>query len=196
MTTNTADAETWEGIRNKYIHLLELNNDNAKKERDDIFSSFDPNGNGYLSLAELEKGCRDELKIDFINDKRVIRKAYMKSKSIASEKNPDVVSQYGPDYVERSEFRYFIVYLLQYYDIWFTLYTKLATSSNDSDNDNDYRISKDKFESNYSVIQEWDKENVFDSNATPDEVFDVIDTNHGGYILFDELADYIIMKTI
>jgi hypothetical protein len=33
-----------------------------------MFKSFDPNGNGYLSLAEVDKGLRDILKIDELFD--------------------------------------------------------------------------------------------------------------------------------
>lgn len=31
------------------------------KKRKKMFKDFDPNGNGYLSLAELDKGIRDVL---------------------------------------------------------------------------------------------------------------------------------------
>ncbi len=32
-----------------------------KALRDELFRQFDPNGNGYLSLAEVDKGIRDVL---------------------------------------------------------------------------------------------------------------------------------------
>jgi len=32
-----------------------------KKKRKELFKLFDPNGNRYLSLAELDKGVRDVL---------------------------------------------------------------------------------------------------------------------------------------
>ena len=32
-----------------------------KKKRNEMFIGFDPNGNGYLSLAEVDKGIRDVL---------------------------------------------------------------------------------------------------------------------------------------
>lgn len=32
-----------------------------KAVRDELFRQFDPNGNGYLSLAEVDRGVRDIL---------------------------------------------------------------------------------------------------------------------------------------
>ena len=33
----------------------------SRRRRKKMFKEFDPNGNGYLSLAELDKGVRDVL---------------------------------------------------------------------------------------------------------------------------------------
>ncbi len=42
-----------------------------------MFSQFDPNGNGLLSLAEVDKGIRDVLKLDSVFDcKPVIMRAF------------------------------------------------------------------------------------------------------------------------
>ena len=35
-----------------------------KTRRNDIFKQFDPNGNGFLSLAEIDKGIHDILGLD------------------------------------------------------------------------------------------------------------------------------------
>ena len=49
-----------------------------KKRRKDIFMSMDMNGNGYLSLAEIDKGLRDIMRLDHIFDcKPVILRAYI-----------------------------------------------------------------------------------------------------------------------
>ena len=42
-----------------------------------MFSGFDPNGNGYLSLAEIDKGIRDVLCLDSVFDcKKPIMRAF------------------------------------------------------------------------------------------------------------------------
>ena len=42
-----------------------------------MFKDFDPNSNGYLSLAEIDKGIRDVLNLDELFDcKPAIMRAY------------------------------------------------------------------------------------------------------------------------
>lgn len=48
--------------------LPTLKTEAHKKKRDEMFLGFDPNGNGFLSLAEIDKGCRDVLQCDEIFD--------------------------------------------------------------------------------------------------------------------------------
>ena len=40
--------------------------DSEKALRDDLFRQFDPNGNGYLSLAEVDRGVQDILGLNVI----------------------------------------------------------------------------------------------------------------------------------
>jgi hypothetical protein len=37
-----------------------------KAARDRLFQQFDPNGNGFLSLVEIDKGIRDVLGLDVV----------------------------------------------------------------------------------------------------------------------------------
>ena len=70
-----------------------------KAKRMELFSQFDPNGNGYLSLAEVDKGCRDILQIHEIFDaKPVIMRAFQAAKS-ANDKNSKK-GGHGPDYID------------------------------------------------------------------------------------------------
>ncbi len=50
-----------------YAHLREVlcveRNEEGLKKRQKMFSDFDPNGNGFLSLAEVDKGIRDVLRL-------------------------------------------------------------------------------------------------------------------------------------
>lgn len=51
----TVQAIDWKPI----AHKLPVGKDAASKEkRAELFMRFDPNGNGYLSLAEVDKGVR------------------------------------------------------------------------------------------------------------------------------------------
>ena len=53
----------WNEIRSKLP--LERDQEGVKK-RAKLFRDFDPNGNGYLSLAEIDKGVRDVLKLEVL----------------------------------------------------------------------------------------------------------------------------------
>jgi Ca2+-binding EF-hand superfamily protein len=55
----------WEEINEK---LPFERTDDAKEKRRELFKQFDPNGNGYLSLAEVDKGMRDVLALEQLFD--------------------------------------------------------------------------------------------------------------------------------
>ena len=70
----------WEAIREK---LPSEKTTEAKEEREKIFQSFDVNNNGYLSLAEVDKGCRDVLGLyEIFEAKKVIMRAFQAAKSV------------------------------------------------------------------------------------------------------------------
>lgn len=59
----------WDAIREK---LPTEKTPKEKEARKALFDQFDPNGNGYLSLAEVDKGCRDVLGLyDIFEAKKV-----------------------------------------------------------------------------------------------------------------------------
>ncbi len=64
----------WEHINSK---LPVKPTPEQRQRRKDLFSSFDPNQNGYLSLAQCDKGIRDVLQLDEIfNCKKAIMRAF------------------------------------------------------------------------------------------------------------------------
>ena len=154
--------------------------------RDTLFNEFDVNGNGYLSLADIDKGCRDVLGLHdtLFTSKKVLMRAYHASKSIASSNGS---GSSNDDYVERSEFRLLLEYLAQYYELWH-LFKQTDTSV-------DTRISLEEFT---GMIHELSSSSSAWglSNCDPGTVFTSIDTNGGGYILFDEFSNWALMKKL
>ena len=75
---------------------------------------MDVNGNGYMSLAEIDKGMRDVVRLPELFDlKPVLMRAFMAAKNTVKSKN-----KYGDDYVTRGEFRYLLKFMRQYYELW------------------------------------------------------------------------------
>jgi len=80
-------------------------------KRNKIWEGFNVNGNGYLSLAEVDKGCTDVLNLPrLFKLKPVLMRAFNKAKTSLKAK-----SKYGDDYVSKAEFRFILKYLRQYF---------------------------------------------------------------------------------
>jgi hypothetical protein len=96
-----------------------------KVQRLRIYAQFDMNNNGYLSLAEIDKGIRDVLELPELFDaKPVIIRAYTAARTKIASKH-----SYGDDYVSKAEFRYLLIYLRMYYHLWIEF--DILDSSND-----------------------------------------------------------------
>ena len=151
----------------------------AKARRDELWKSIDVNGNGYVSLAEVDKGLRDNLQCYQVFDcKPVIIRAFNAAKG--SVKN---AKTHGADYVDRSEFRLLLAYLRQYFE-YYQAFCRV-------DETDDHRINRAEFVKAAPKIEKW-----VGPIADPDATFDQIDSNGGGVILFDEFVAWAIKKNL
>jgi len=157
----------------------------SRKMRSELFNAWDPNRNGHLSCAELDRG----LMITFNYDPKVraaispsIKRAYRGAKT-AVQKNGKLAND---DYVEKREFRVFVEFLR--YDLHIlVLFGQLDTSE-------DHRISHAEFQAFFKThkipgLPEMSYDDL-------EKEFSVIDANGGGMILFDEFASYMIEKRV
>ena len=166
----------WDSIREK---LPTERTPEQKAKRLELFQQFDPNSNGFLSLAEVDKGCRDVLGLyEIFECKKVIMRAFQAAKGANDAKSK---SESGKDYVEKCEFRLLLVYLRQYFEVW-QLFEGM-------DSGNDHRINLEEFKEAIPKIEKWGFQ-VED----PEAEFAKIDANGGGELLFDEFADWAIKK--
>ena len=151
----------------------------TRKKRMDMFSAFDPNGNGYLSLAEVDKGIQDVLECaELFDAKPPIMRAFQAAKHARETK-----SKLGKDYVERLEFRLLLIYLRRYFELYVMF--------DDIDGD-DRKISKAEFAAAVGKINAWGV--AIEAGADADREFDAIDTNGGGSLLFDEFAAWALKR--
>ena len=147
-----------------------------KQKRIAMFDSFDPNGNGYLSLAECDKGVFDLGWQDC--PKPVLMRAFQAAKGVAQRHGSTDTT--GESFIERPEFRLFLLYLDRYSDLW-GVFSSL-------DSEADRRIDEAEFLKGISLMQSsWGVE-----IADPGEEFKKIDTNSGGKVLFDEFAAWAL----
>ena len=150
-------------------------NESARERRKSMFNSFDPNGNGYLSLAEVQKGVRDVLKCDALFDaKPAIMRAFTAAKNAV-----DTKSRLGADFVERAEFRALLVYLQRYFELY-VMFKVVDTGA-------DHRINELEFTTALPLLLDWGLD-VDD----PASAFAAIDRNGGGKILFNEFCDWAL----
>ena len=169
----------WDAIRAR-LPPTDKKDPASVARRHEIFKLFDPNGNGILSLAEVDKGCRDVLQLYEVFDcKPVIMRAFQAAKSANDKKNK--AGSHRPDFIEFNEFRLLSVYLRQYFELW--------QMFDEIDSSDDRRITPNEFRRAAPRLTAWGIK-VTD----PDASFREIDTNGGGVILFDEFADWALRK--
>ncbi|CAG8690350.1 22176_t:CDS:2 [Dentiscutata erythropus] len=142
----------------------------SKEKIKDTFRRFDYNGNGILSLAEIDKAAI-EIYPQFADEKPVLMRAYK-----AADASKD-------GFIQLNEFSR-LIDLLYYYDELYHLFQQL-------DKNKDKRISFGEFKKGHDLM------GITTNNI--DELkkeFAKIDTNDGGYILFDEFCIYAAKKKL
>ena len=166
----------WDSIRNA---LPIRKTPEEYERRSEKWKVLDFNGNGYVSLAELDKFLNESMGNPHLFDsKPVIIRAHNAAKAKVKTK-----SLHGPDYVERCEFRLVLVYLRQYFEYW-AAFKRVDKSDDD-------RISLIEFMDAKDSIEVWVGP-IDDVEAT----FQEIDTNGGGKILFKEFCRWATRKSL
>jgi len=155
--------------------LDEFSEDN--EEREQWFEGMDGNGSGRLSLAEIDLGVKNFLEEECFLMKPAIREAYKASKDIGYSYNEE-----EEHFVDKSEFRMLLVNLKKYIEIY--------AAFEEIDAGDDDRIDFNEFSSKLEFLHDYGLTHVTDENAQ--EVFDSIDKNSGGQILFDEFAQWVL----
>jgi Ca2+-binding EF-hand superfamily protein len=157
--------------------------DIAKSARRRIWKTMDANGNGLMSLAELDRGAKLMGWDPYIKSKKVMMRAFQAAKvvglTLGNRKD-------HADYVSFKEFRVLLQYLRQYLEL-FVMFAKI-------DADGDGRIEKKEFSKAVHLLCEWGmKEQDKDSQEA---IVDSIECDGGGMILFDEFADWALRQQL
>ncbi|KAJ3020780.1 hypothetical protein HKX48_000231 [Thoreauomyces humboldtii] len=142
----------------------------SPSELDALWKQFDYNGNGILSLAEIDLAVKHAFP-QYADNKPVLLRAY---KAADHGKKKD-------GFIEKDEFARLIRYLA-HYETLFEQFKGL-------DKDGDHRVDFKEFEKGFATAG-------IKTNETPRQLFDEIDKNHGGYILFDEFCGVLAQKKL
>ena len=166
----------WDGFL-KSLPIKKTVEDRAKRKK--MWKAIDMNGNGYLSLAEFDRGVRDVLNLPHIFTlKKVLMRAFNASKNRIKGK-----SKYSNDYVEWLEFRILLVYLRQYFE-YYVMFCRIDTSD-------DFKVSLSEFKKALPSLEKWGVK-----ITDPGVEFKKIDKNNSGSIMFDEFCEYAIKKNL
>ena len=152
-----------------------------RDQRSALFDSFDVNGNGYLSLAEVDKGLHDTYALQQLySSKPAVLRAFNAAKALYKGRGTGGIDD---DYVSRAEFRMLLIYLHQYYEL-FKIFAII-------DSGGDRRIDEGEFVAAVPRLAQWGLR-IADARQT----FREIDTNGGGQILFYEFCAWAMPRNL
>ena len=170
-----AHDKIWDELHDKLPwHLTE----EQRQKRIKIWSSIDVNGNGILSLAEIDKGMRDVVQLPALFElKPVLIRAFTAAKNKVKSK---VKKSYNEDdYVSKGEFRVLLKYLRSYFEIW-VAFDRIDTGD-------DRRINHSEFIAAKPLLENWGID-----MSNPEKKWREADRDGGGQILFIEFCDWAI----
>jgi Ca2+-binding EF-hand superfamily protein len=152
----------------------------SKQTRSKLFSQFDPNGNGILSLAEVDRGLKQVLHLAGVEEcTPAINRAFAAAREIAPP-----VSSFSNDYIDKNEFRVLFVYLRHYIELW-ELFCAIDTS-------HDRRVRLPEFQAAIPKLKQWGIKEASSWQQDAHGAFSLMDKNDGGVVLFDEFADFVL----
>lgn len=156
--------------------------------RRQLFRQADMNGNGITSLAECDRLIVAVLNIEGLKImKPVINRAFHAARDIVP-----ACGAIGPHYVDFHEFRYFLIYLKHYLEL-FLIFAGVDQKDH-TGKYSDRRMSYPEFEAALPKLIEWglEDETLAKVREDPRLVYQDLDANGGGVVLFDEFAHWAL----
>jgi Ca2+-binding EF-hand superfamily protein len=144
----------------------------TKEECAALWSKFDYNGNGILSLAELDKATSELW--PGLDHKPAIMRAY----KAADRQSGGSGQDFGDGFIQKKEFRFFLAFVRYYNELW--------KAFESADADADRRLTKSEFAAAAAAL----------GVENPEQVFDEVDSNSGGVVLFDEFCAWLARNKV
>jgi Ca2+-binding EF-hand superfamily protein len=140
----------------------------SKEQREQLFDRIDYNGNGALSLAEIDKAVL-ELWPQF-NHKPALMRAYR-----AADVN-------GDGFIKRREFRLLLKYVVYFNNLWHKF--------DELDANHDHRLDLQEFKHGCAIL------GIRLEYGEAESEFAAMDDNDGGFVLFDEFCTWCAYKHV
>jgi hypothetical protein len=192
-------------IFNKCFESLAGKESSAKDNRKKQWACADPNGNGYLSLAEVDSWILKRLlsyqKIDKEQATHIwkaFRPAFIRAFTDAADAMPDKTvagteTATTNDYVQRGEFHLLCSYLLIYVGL-FDAFACIDGGSAGTTAEDDRRISPEEWAAHHCKLSEHAQifvglANIDESNQ--DAVFAAMDGDGKGMVVLKEWCEFL-----
>jgi len=168
--------------------------------RNELFDAMDVNGNGNISLAELDKALPEVMGcVALFNAKPAIIRAFLAATGKDPERNDRKAwSENEGDYVQKGEeFRKLMQYLHEYFEMYL-IFQDMCDADEDRRIDckewAEFITSGKAARVGIKVTPEMLEDLCGDTPMPGYSLFNEIDTDQGGCILFKEFSDYCIRK--
>ncbi len=165
MTAPKIDNKHIKALDDLETKILTLTLDEAGLKK--FWSQLDFNGNNIVSLAEIDKLVVERYPL--LNRKPALMRAYKKATGKGTSASTDC------DFVEYSELADLLKNLF-YFNRLYHVFDKIDT-------DDDNRIDLTEFKHGFALLK-------LEGKHKAEDVFNAIDTNGGGIILFDEFCTW------
>lgn len=164
----------WDELKDK---LPWQNTETERKLRDKQWAQIDFNGNGFVSLVEIDKEIIEVIQLPTLFElKPVIMRAFQAAKTSFKSKSKNY-----DEYVTKAEYRYFLKYLCQYYEYWIA-FDRIDIS-------HDHKINQKEFHCAIPVFEKWGIKADDEEDQWKD-----CNSDGSGMILFTEFCDWAIKK--
>ena len=173
-------VDSFIGVGNEWYE--QAGGERDKLERKRLFDQFDFNNNGYLSLAEVDKGLTQRFKLEGNEHAtKFCKPAILRAFNAAKDASGNTEGLHK-DFVTLREFRLLLVALERYFELW--------AAFDVIDQSEDRRISFEEFEVALPTLRSWG----VTIRRDPRKVFDEIDRNRGSVVLFDEFSGWALRR--
>jgi len=158
----------------------------SKAKRRDLFEMFDPQGIGTLAQARTVKSFSRLMPTvaGILDIRRVIHQAWGSVWGLVPP-----ICNIGKDRMDRNQFRVLCIYLWYFVKLW-DIYAQLSDTGTGNQ-----KVTQKQFEEMIPWIEGWGVKDVAMS-SNPDACFDALDRGRQGWILFEELAEFVLRRIV